>query len=287
MRLGRLRTTPPLLGFACLAVALNQGVHAQTPESPASESHAKVELVREEPTGRTGDRVWVGLLFHLDPGWHIYWQNPGDSGEPPKVQWELPPGWNAGAIRWPLPARLGHGPVVDYGYERRVLLMAPLERATATTSTLTSIGADVKYLVCSDICIPGKVHLMLSFPANDVAPKRAAEPASEHRSLFEKTRAQLPRTMPTAWKASATQQNDRFILSVRTGSQVRSATFFPLESGQIENSAPQLFSSNTTGFQLALRKSDQLTKSPPALKGLLVLDSVQAFDITAPMISRQ
>lgn len=286
MRSGRQRITSRFFLFACLAMALNRGVHAQTAEPLAPESHAKVELVPEKATGRNGNPVWVGVLFHLDPDWHIYWRNPGDSGEPPKVQWQLPADWKAGAIRWPAPLRLGHGSVVDYGYERKVLLMAPLEPATATASALTSIGADVKYLVCSDICIPGKAHLTLSFPANGAAPKAAAGPVSEDRLLFEKTRAQLPRVMPVG-KASATQQNDRFILSVRTGSQFRNAAFFPLESGQIENSAPQVFSSTPTGFQLTLRKSDHLTKSVPVLKGVLVLDSVYAFDITAPVISRQ
>src|SRR5271168_188396 len=63
---------------------------AQAPYAP--ENHAKVELIAEEDTLRPGRTLWAGVLFRLDSGWHIYWQNPGDSGEPPKIRWELPRG---------------------------------------------------------------------------------------------------------------------------------------------------------------------------------------------------
>src|SRR5262249_24294085 len=95
MQLSSLRSAELSL-FACSALALAKGSGAQ-----GTESHARVELVAEESAPRAGKPIWIGLLFHLDPGWHIYWQNPGDSGKPPKVYWELPSGWRAGAIRWP------------------------------------------------------------------------------------------------------------------------------------------------------------------------------------------
>jgi DsbC/DsbD-like thiol-disulfide interchange protein len=277
MRLSRLRNAGLSL-FACHALVL-----ANTTNGQKAESHARVELVAEEYAPHTGKPVWVGLVFYLDRGWHIYWHNPGDSGEPPKVQWELPPGWRAGAIRWPTPVKLGSGSVVDYGYEGQVLLMAPIERAAATSNLLTSVEANVSYLVCQEICIPGKAHVTLSFPAAGVTPKRAPG----RRSLFEQTRGQLPKPLPAGWKVSVTQQNDHLLLSVHAGSQVRGAKFFPLEAGQIENSAPQAFTMTKAGFRLALRVSDQLARPISALNGVLVLDSGRAFELTAPVISHR
>ncbi len=57
-----------------------------------SESHARIELIAEQNTAPPGKPLWLGLLFRLDPGWHIYWQNPGDSGEPPKDAMATPAG---------------------------------------------------------------------------------------------------------------------------------------------------------------------------------------------------
>ena len=248
-----------------------------------AEAHAKIELIAEESAPRARKTVWVGLLFHLDPGWHIYWQNPGDSGEPPKVQWQLPPGWRAGTIRWPAPVRLGSGTIVDYGYEAQVLLITPVEPATDTASAVTSVSADVKYLVCREICIPGKAHL--TFPSG----KASASPsqASDYHSLFAQTREKLPKRLPAGWNADAIEEKDDFLLSVHAGKQIRSGTFFPLEASQIENSAPQVLTPSKDGFQLTLRKSDQLAKRISALKGVLVLDSGHAFEVAAPVISRK
>src|ERR1700735_3875032 len=94
---------------------LGSSAHAQSPTS-----HAKIELIADLTPPRGDARLHAGLLFHLDPGWHIYWQNAGDSGEPPKVVWNLPAGYSARPIEWPAPKRLGSGSIIDYGYEDQV-----------------------------------------------------------------------------------------------------------------------------------------------------------------------
>ena len=241
--------------------------------------HLKVELISEQPTSPPGQPLWVGLFFRLEPGWHIYWQNPGDSGEPPKVQWDLPAGFVAGSILWPQPIRLGGGSVVDYGYEGQVLLMAPILGSSSRNATsLPSLSADVKYIVCRDVCIPGKAHLMLSGPAGgDWALWRA---------LFEQTRAQLPKPAPASWKVTAVSDKQHFILSVQARSHVAGPSFFPLQPSQIDNSSPQDFAPTQNGFRLTLKKSDQLTKPITNLRGLIVLGPGRAFEVSAPVVSR-
>jgi len=260
---------------ACAMLAMAARSNAQLPVEP----HLKVELISEQVTFPPGQPLWVGLLFRLEQGWHIYWQNPGDSGEPPKVQWDLPAGFVAGSIRWPQPIRLGSGSVVDYGYEGQVLLMAPIQRSSSRNATsLPSLSADVKYIVCRDVCIPGKAHLNLSSPAGaDWAPWRA---------LFEQTRAQLPKPAPASWKVTAVSAKQHFVLSVQAVSQLTGASFFPLEPSQIDNSSPQEFASTHNGFRLILKKSDQLTEPITNLRGLIVLGPGRAFEVSAPVVSR-
>ncbi len=250
-----------------------------------NEFHVKIELIPESAAAEARKRFWVGLLFHLDEGWHVYWQNPGDAGEPPKVQWALPPGFTPGPILWPQPIRVGTGSVIDYGYENQVLLMTPIERSASSAANSTPVmQADVKYIVCREVCIPGKAHLTLSSPSS-------AQHSNQWRQLFEQTRAPIPGPAPEAWKISARTRADKndkghFILSVRTESKVHAATFFPLEPGQIENSAPQDFAVTADGFRLSLKKSDLLAKPITSLKGLLVLGPGRAFEIAAPVAPR-
>lgn len=267
------RMTAALLALAMLTLTLH--LHAQSP----AESHASIELIAEPNTAAPGQPLWVGLLFRLDPGWHIYWQNPGDSGEPPRVQWQLPAGFSAGAIRWPQPVRLVAGTVVDYGYEGRVLLMAPIQAASRSVAAAKpSVAADVKYIVCREMCIPGKAHLTLAAP-----PGGNSEP---WRDLFEQTRQQLPKPAPPGWKVSAESSGSQFVVSVHGAGQVRGASFFPLDASQIDNSAPQDFALKAGGFRLTLKKSDLLVSPIVTLRGLIVLAPGRAYEVSAPMAAR-
>src|SRR5580704_13155747 len=92
----------------------------------ANTPHLTVTLLAEPKTLRPGEELWLGLRFQPEPGWHIYWQNAGDSGEPPRVEWRLPAGITAGSIEWPTPERLGKSPIVDYGYSGDTMLLTRL-----------------------------------------------------------------------------------------------------------------------------------------------------------------
>jgi len=248
---------------------------AQSPES----SHASVVLIAEQNTASPGKPLWVGLLFRLDPGWHIYWQNPGDSGQPPSVQWQLPAGFSAGAIRWPQPVRLVSGTVVDYGYEGQTLLIAPIEGPSpARATTMPSVSADVKYIVCREMCIPGKAHLTLMAPSGG--------DWARWRALFAQARQQLPKPRPAGWKVSAESGKSQFILTVRGAPHVESATFFPLDPDQIDNAGKQKLESVRSGFRMSLKKSDLLVKPVASLRGLIVLGPGRVFEVAAPVISR-
>src|SRR6266851_5732139 len=81
-------------------VAMEFGGWASAQTSPPS--HTTVQLVAEDGAFKAGDSTWVGVLFDLEQGWHVYWVNPGDAGDPPRIQWELPAGFRVGDVRWPV-----------------------------------------------------------------------------------------------------------------------------------------------------------------------------------------
>jgi DsbC/DsbD-like thiol-disulfide interchange protein len=243
-----------------------------------------MELIADETPSPPNARLRIGLLFHLDSGWHIYWQNAGDSGEPPKITWSLPAGFVAGPIEWPAPKRLGSGSIIDYGYENQVLLTAPIRtpmRFDSEDHRHAELAADVKYVVCREICIPGKAHLSLTLPVSD------AVQAREWHEQFEEARAQIPNPFPAAWKITAESKGDNFVLTVGGAGfdYVKSATFFPEDASVIENSAPQGAGAfGKPSLILTLRKSDQLAKQPTSLRGVLIMDG-RAYKIDAPLRS--
>ena len=168
---------------------------------------------------------------------------------------------------------------MDYGYEGQVLLIAPIKGAAKGNARLISgISADVKYIVCREMCIPVQRHLTLS-ASSDGDWKR-------WHDLFEQTRQQLPKPLPAGWRVSAESDQSRIIVVVRTVAPIQSASFIPFEPGQIDNSSPQELASNPTGFRLTLRKSDQLIKPISVLKGLIELGPGRAYEIAAPVAQR-
>jgi len=246
------------------------------PVVAATGPHGSVELISEQAAIHPGQPFWVGLHFRLEKGWHIYWINPGDSGEPPKVQWELPAGFQAGLIRWPTPQRIQDHTMVDYGYQDEVLLPVVI-RSPAGGGGDAQLSASVRWLVCRDICVPAQGRLSLTLPL-----AATGKPSSEG-ALFEQTRARLPRDAPSSWRASVKLEGRHYLLSVDTGKREDGATFFPLEPNEVDNAAPQKFSPEARGLRLELARSDQSLKPPSQLAGVLVLASGRSYFIKAPV----
>jgi len=248
------------------------------PAQSFSAAHAKVSLVAESNAVVPGHVLWLGVVFDLEKGWHTYWVNPGDSGEAPKIQWELPPGFRAGTIRWPVPARLGSATIIDYGYEGHVLLAVPLQvPAGYAPGKPLSLSAQVRYLACSDVCIPAQAHPTLTIPS------ATSNATAEAQKEFTEARSRWPLPMPAGWKVQARDAGDHFILSVETGMHESQASFFPLQDA-IDNSAQQMVTPTEHGMEITLKKSDLQTKPIPAIQGVLVLASNRAVQISAPVV---
>src|ERR1700721_519533 len=64
------------------------------------------QLLADSDAVVPGRPVTIGLHLQAQPGWHTYWQYSGDAGIPTRIDWTLPPGFQAGAIQWPLPEKL-------------------------------------------------------------------------------------------------------------------------------------------------------------------------------------
>jgi DsbC/DsbD-like thiol-disulfide interchange protein len=245
-------------------------------------THAKVSLIAENNSLRPGQTAMVGVLFDLEKGWHIYWVNPGDSGERPKIKWQLPPGFQAKEIRWPTPVRLGAGTVIDYGYEGQVLLPVPIQvPADYKAVKPVTLSADIRYLICREVCIPAKAQASLAVPSANAAN------AAADRELFRSVLDNSPKPWPAGWKAQAGDNGGFFLLSLDTGTSESKATFFPLEEEQIDNSAAQGVMATVRGVQIKLKKSDQLLKPISALKGVVVLGPGRAFEVTAPVAGKK
>ena len=135
---------------------------AQTPNETEN-VHAELRAVNHN------GQVLIGVHFEIKSGWHIYWENSGEAALATKVNWELPDGVGALALSWPPPYRfLERGDITTFGYRSETLLYSALAVSEEAAKRIRAggripVGANVSWLVCKDICIPGRTTLNKSF----------------------------------------------------------------------------------------------------------------------------
>jgi thiol:disulfide interchange protein DsbD len=232
--------------------------------------HIWVRLVCEQTFFNIKQTSIIGVFFMMEKGWHVYWKNPGDSGQAPSVKWVLPKGFKAGDLMWPLPERIHIPSLTDFGYRDQVVLMAPLEvPAGLKIGSAVTLKAEVNWLVCKDICVPGHAVLNLRVPVQKGVPKVPFKDVT----LFSWGHASQADPLPGDWTSKGNATKDGFELGFTTGSQkISKADFFPLDPDVLDNETDPVFRGGWgPSFGLKLKKSDQLLKTPASLRGLLVV----------------
>ncbi|MCB9527916.1 MAG: thioredoxin family protein [Myxococcales bacterium] len=231
---------------------------------PVEAPHVTVSLVAERAAASPGEALTLGVHFALDEHWHVYWQNPGDSGEAPKIRWTLPAGFEAGPIEWPAPSPIAVGPLLNYGYEGEVLLPVTV-RVPAAAAGEAAIEAKVSWLVCREDCIPGKATFAVTLPVG------AGEPDPVWAERFAAARAAAPPPTPALFARANTTLTLRLpALAAPPGATVR---FFPRAEGVVPPTAAQVASRPAEGgVTLALPLADTAPATIERLDGLVQLD---------------
>jgi thiol:disulfide interchange protein DsbD len=261
---------------------LAAGLPARAASSSVDADHVRVELlvVDENLFPGTNDENLAGLYFKLEPGWHIYWKNPGDAGLPPQVSWTLPSGITAGPMQFPAPKRLPLGPLMDYGYEGEVYFPMRLSIAKNLKPGPVSLRAKVDWLVCRERCIPGRAELEVR--RRVASEGDVSEENSDYHLFLNQAKANLyPQPLPASAKAVFQPTPAGFRLSVETGQRELSAVFFPSDQDILDNPAPQKLTPTANGFILDLKKDPTLKANPAQLKGVLELSGGRAYEIAA------
>ncbi len=214
--------------------------------------------------------VRAGVLFTLDPGWHLYWRNPGDAGLPTRLGWVDA---KAGPISWPAPSLFdedeGEGALVSYGYEGNVLLASvirPHEGARA-------LRVEVEALACRTSCIPARFTLERPLAAVD-----APEAVDAVRRLFALHDDSLPQAaaalgLGVSLAAPDAEQPARVELRIEpcrgaargaACAEVSEPVFFPAQAGLRMRDAQR----DGTALRLVLEREPE---GPKAVEGVLAL----------------
>jgi thiol:disulfide interchange protein len=245
---------------------------------PVKAQHLTAELVSLAPAIAPGGTLQVGLVLTLEEHWHVYWINAGDSGDPPKITWTLPAGITAGPMQFPIPTRLPLGPLMDFGYEDSVAFPVQLTAAKNLKPGPIHLDAKVNWLVCREVCIPGKAHLGLNLT---VAPGASA--AAKPVGALGEALSLIPKPLPPEMKLTVLGGKSDFVFTITTGNRELDVEFYPFDQEQIANAAEQDAEPLPDGARLRVKRAPELTKLPAQIHGVIRLSETQAYDVTAPV----
>ncbi len=228
---------PPIWAFILLAAT------STAAEDPGAEDpfggEVEVTLIARHKTVRDASTVRVAVLFQMADEWHIYWQNPGDSGLAPEIKWTLPNGFKISKLIWPAPHRLPAEPLMMYGYDGRCLLAADVKVPRGFRGA-AKIKASVSWLVCKDVCLSGKRDLSVTLNVGQ------QEPTVDARWKADFARHDRLMPGPSAKGAfRAIARDGRIRLAVHRAALGKKLSadpkpgFFPGVEEMLNNAAPQ------------------------------------------------
>jgi thiol:disulfide interchange protein DsbD len=157
----------------------------------AGEGQVRASLVSDFGSGEPGVPFVLGVLLEPEPGWHVYWRYPGGAGLATEVRFELPPGFEAAELGWPIPVTFEQpGGIVGYGYEEPVVLAAEITPA-AEVEEPVQVAVEASWLACKDVCVLGSTRVVAELPLG--GPTRALSLAA-----IERWESELPEVRDAA-----------------------------------------------------------------------------------------
>ncbi|HWC19256.1 MAG TPA: protein-disulfide reductase DsbD domain-containing protein, partial [Terriglobales bacterium] len=221
-------------------------------------------LVAADQTVSAGHPFTVALRLQHEPSWHTYWISAG-TGYPTSLTWDLPSGWNAGPIQWPVPTTIKDpdGNVTGNGYSGIVDLPVTITPpASLKAGQQITLKAHAKWLMCAERCIPGESSLKLSLPVTSNGP-----------TPNDTVRAELL-TMPmpqpgTGWKIYAAKNQDKTVALHIDGLRAIKSPHFFSEDGFVQYDQPQAISQTGGALSLTLPIADDANAETKDLVGVL------------------
>ena len=236
-----------LILFALLLVPAFAGAQNITPQ-----------LVAEGPAPPGGE---VELAIHMRPapGWHGYWLNPGDAGLPMDVKWQLPEGFSAGPLRYPVPTRLEIADLMNYVYEQDYAVLVRL-KVPADASGRVPIAAEAHWLACTDkVCVPEQGQLSLDLPVGSGTPNRAQ---------FDAWRQALPQPLGSAGRFEKVGDKLRLAIPLPASIGVDHPYVFPMADGPVNYDSKQTFRRSGDTLIAELQLKGPLPRKFPAVVAL-------------------
>jgi thiol:disulfide interchange protein DsbD len=233
-------------------------------------SHVQGKLISEVKHIKAGDSFWVATELHMEERWHIYWQNPGDTGLKTSILWELPEGVSASETLYPYPEKIKEENLIIYGYHDTIYLLNQITVNQAFKGDKIVLKSLISWLECAEVCIPGGTNLNLELPVT----QDLTSIDETNAELFSNARNHLP-LKESGWKFNAVIEDS--LLKIQAAKpnwfkgEIGEIMFYPYIPGWIDNLIDQnlLIEGDFLTLTVSLKAGAAI---PEKLEGILVAE---------------
>ena len=222
--------------------------------------HTEAELVLSQSKVAPGSELKAVFKLTMEEHWHTYWKYAGEVGLPTEAAWELPEGWEASPIQWPVSDFLDTAGGISYAYENEVLLPVTIKVPEgATVGESYELKVNLNWLECENTCVPGEAAL-----SQTVTVAGENEP-SEKSAMVEGAFQAVP---PVVDSVKVASEGNDFFLTLPEEFAVSGVRFFPDSAGQIDEKQPQMLDGSNLVVKAFTEAEQPLTK----LSGVIALE---------------
>jgi thiol:disulfide interchange protein/DsbC/DsbD-like thiol-disulfide interchange protein len=224
-----------------------------------SSSRVAVSLHANSSTPAPGKTTLLAIRFAPAPGWHGYWSNPGESGLPPKVTWDLPSGVRIGALQHPAPEVLSVAGMTSFVHGGQHALLARIQiPAGLAVGAALPIRGEVSFLICSDsLCVPQKAAIKLDLTVGD------GRLDAGSGALFAAARTAMPKKLSEAGEFASKGRIVELTIPASANLDSARANFFPTSEGVFTRSSARRLDDG------ALLLTGSLSSVPANLAGIV------------------
>lgn len=235
-----------------------------------SAKNVEAELITNVKSIQPGKEFWVALKLTAKQDWHTYWRNPGDSGLPTTIDWNLPEGFIHSEIQWTYPEVFIVEGIANFGYDKEELLLIKITppKNLQTNKTVT-LKAKASWLACRVECVPEEDDLSLTIPVKNEKPE--IDNSTDER--IKKAIDKLP-AKNYGLKLSAELKENSLIISCSGDfDKIKNVRFFPYEAGYYNHSAEQKLIQKENRFTLQIPLDDFKIANPENAAGILFFEN--------------
>jgi thiol:disulfide interchange protein/DsbC/DsbD-like thiol-disulfide interchange protein len=246
--------------LAFLALMLGAGLPAA-----AASPHIQPQLIAESAAA-PGATVTIAVLMKPSAGWHGYWSNPGDAGQPLVVEWALPKGASVSTLRFPVPGTLLVSGLMNHVYEHDYAVLAELKvPADAAPGSTLQLTGKAQWLACTDqICVPEQADIAVPVTVGQTGARDAR---------FDAWRAALPAPLGSQAHFAITGTTVRVAVPLPAAVKLDDPHLFVATDKVVDYAAPQRFFRDGNMLVVELPRGKFEPVVPAALEAVMKLNA--------------